>query len=331
MELTLSVIIPTYNRSLSLKRLLDSLSAQSYPYEGWEAIIVDDGSVDPGYDAVLNHDYPFKLHTIYQANQGAAQARNAGATQSEAKILIFLDDDIVVQPDFLVNIVQAHRQFDRAMIMGTFLLCSTGEDTPFRWACIHHGIAQSPVNSGGKVSFLDCVSHNLSIKRQDFFQLGMFQDPTFGKGWPNWDDIDLSYRAYLQGFDFQQVAEARGQHIDQTLDDFQVHCKRAFRAGKSAASLFRKYPGLAPMMPMFRDKTAIDIKNDPPKLVLRKTLRAFLAWWPVLNVMETLTRILEKFLPRSFVLVRLYRWINSSYIYKGYRCGLEEDLIAGAH
>jgi hypothetical protein len=38
----------------------------------------------------------------------------------------------------------------------------------------------------------------------------MLQDPTGGYGWPNWDDVEFGYRAYLSGYRHYKAAEQLG-------------------------------------------------------------------------------------------------------------------------
>ena len=94
---TVSVVIPTYNRKDMLREALNSLAQQTYPTDRFEIIVVDDGSTD-GTDQIAAVAFPFTLRYFWQTNQGDATARNLGARQSQADILVFLDDDILVEP-----------------------------------------------------------------------------------------------------------------------------------------------------------------------------------------------------------------------------------------
>jgi glycosyltransferase involved in cell wall biosynthesis len=323
---SLSVIVPTYNRPQALARLLDCLAAQTYPPRLWNVIVVDDGSTDPGYAEVYRQPRPFELLTLRQQNQGAAAARNAGADCSQADILVFLDDDVVVEPGYLAGLVQEHNAVERAVVMGFFRPAALGRPGAFKTAVLRSGVTQDQYSAERRVDFTHVASHNLSLKRQHFYEIGMFQDPTQGRGWPNWDDIDLAYRAHRQGFEFIQAHAARGAHIDHVLDDFQAHCQRIYRAGANAHWLFARYPELQEMLPMFRDKTPIRLGKDPLRLALRKLLRRALAWGPALALMQAARRILERAAPESRLLPPLYRWINSTYIYRGYRQGAAAHL-----
>jgi len=89
MEKFISVIIPTYNREHRLKKAIDSLLAQTYPY--FELIVVDDGSEDNTSELVANYDA--EIVYIRQANKGPAAARNRGIQAASYNMIAFLDSD----------------------------------------------------------------------------------------------------------------------------------------------------------------------------------------------------------------------------------------------
>ena len=77
---------------------------------------------------------------------------------------------------------------------------------------------------------------------------------------------------------------------------------------------------------MFYDKTPINWKRDSPWLVLRKIARCLAAAPFILWGMEQMTGFLEKAYPSRKVLRPLYRWIQGSYMFRGYREGLNEHV-----
>ncbi len=93
MEPTISVIIPTYNRSLYIERAILSVFQQTRSCD--ELIIVDDGSQDDTDKVVdrLKNDHNVSLTYIYQDNSGPASARNRGVRESSSELIAFLDSD----------------------------------------------------------------------------------------------------------------------------------------------------------------------------------------------------------------------------------------------
>ena len=86
---SVSVIIPTYNRELTLSRALDSVFSQSYPIT--EVIVIDDGSTD-STESLVKNSYP-QVNFLQQSNRGVSAARNLGIKQAVGSWLAFLDSD----------------------------------------------------------------------------------------------------------------------------------------------------------------------------------------------------------------------------------------------
>ena len=85
----LSICIPTFNRSKTIFRAIDSILKQTYkPYE---IIVVDDGSTDGTKDLVINK-YP-SIKYFYLSNNGVSKARNKGVHESKGEWIAFLDSD----------------------------------------------------------------------------------------------------------------------------------------------------------------------------------------------------------------------------------------------
>lgn len=90
---SVSVVIPCYEQARFLNRALDSLCQQGVDLE---AIVVDDGSIEPV--EITFSDYPFPIRLIRQHNSGPAKARNTGLRECSGKFVKFLDADDELLP-----------------------------------------------------------------------------------------------------------------------------------------------------------------------------------------------------------------------------------------
>ena len=99
LELTVSAIITSYNRSISfLGRAVDSVKKQTY--KNIEIIVVDDNPIDSIFSLdIKNYCKRNNIKYIKQfGNQGACVARNLGVANSSGEYIAFLDDDDIWLP-----------------------------------------------------------------------------------------------------------------------------------------------------------------------------------------------------------------------------------------
>ncbi len=91
---TISVVIPTYNRCSVLTRAITSVAKQSYSAD--EVIVIDDGSTDDTRDVITQLKSTFsnlKIVYIKTPNRGVSAARNTGISASKNSWISFLDSD----------------------------------------------------------------------------------------------------------------------------------------------------------------------------------------------------------------------------------------------
>lgn len=104
--IVLSIIIPTRNRPVLLKRAVEA-ALVALP-SGGEVIVVDDAS-DPPAGEGLSHVAGAVRVIRNDAARGAAGARNRGARAARGEVLLFLDDDDEVLPDYPARVLAAAR------------------------------------------------------------------------------------------------------------------------------------------------------------------------------------------------------------------------------
>lgn len=320
-----SVIIPTYNREAVLRQTLGSLIKQTLAGYQTQVCVVDDGASDT-VAALTRETFPFAVRYVRSNRQGATAARNAGARESQGEVLIFLDDDICPAPQTLEILARDCLETKRTIMLGTLITPEPKKASVFaRLHALSPDLAQA-VTPDSDLTATDCLTGLLAVRRADFIELGMFQDPT--GGWPNWDDVDFGYRAKQAGYRLRRSGSARAEHWDYSISDLGTMCDRWQRASRSAVRLLRRYPALGAAMPMFADKGPIQWRQDSPPLIVRKLARRLAASTLVLTVLEWLARVLERRWPAEPALRPLYRWIIGAYIFRGFQGGLKELLCS---
>ncbi|UNT64589.1 glycosyltransferase [Acinetobacter towneri] len=98
-----SVVIPLYNKELSIKNTIQSVLNQSY--QNFEILIINDGSVDGSVDVVKNIKDE-RIRLIHQNNQGVSSARNKGIQEAKYEWIAFLDGDDLWESNHLEEIVK---------------------------------------------------------------------------------------------------------------------------------------------------------------------------------------------------------------------------------
>jgi len=99
-----SVVIPTYNRSLLVQRAIKSVLSQTLP--PYEIIVIDDGSTDDTREILK--EYPVKVFS--QKNSGVSSARNLGVKNSSGDVIAFLDSDDEWERDKLKTQLSYHER-----------------------------------------------------------------------------------------------------------------------------------------------------------------------------------------------------------------------------
>jgi glycosyltransferase involved in cell wall biosynthesis len=99
----LSVIIPTFNRSLLLSYTLESLVGQQLVKTIFEVIVCDDGSSDDTQAVVKRYADLLNLKYLFQEDLGyrPGSARNSGIRAAEGRICVFIDCGVILQSECL--------------------------------------------------------------------------------------------------------------------------------------------------------------------------------------------------------------------------------------
>ncbi len=197
MNISISVVIPTYNRSTVVRRAIDSVLAQTTQPD--EIIVVDDGSADDTANHLHRH-YGERIKIIQQNNQGVSAARNRGIDASRGNWIALLDSD----DEWMEN--KLTLQLDVAANDDSCVLCHTDEI----W--IRNGTHLNQMNkhkkSGGDI-FKNCLPlcvispSSALIKKTVFNRIGQFDESL-----PACEDYDLWLRI---------CAEYQTHHIPQPL------------------------------------------------------------------------------------------------------------------
>jgi glycosyltransferase involved in cell wall biosynthesis len=218
-----SVVVPTYNRLGRLRHVVTALEQQVYPSDAYEVIVISDGSTD-GTDAYLEaFRSTMRLRWFPQANRGPAAARNAGIQKADGEFIVFIDDDVVPEPQLLEEHARSHREAGRDVVVVGPLLTPEGfEMAPWvRWEqeMLMKGY-NALLRGDWPASARQFYTGNASLRRSHILAAGGFDE-----GLRRAEDVELAYRLANNGLGFVFNIQAAGLHF----------ADRSFRAWLDAA------------------------------------------------------------------------------------------------
>jgi glycosyltransferase involved in cell wall biosynthesis/GT2 family glycosyltransferase len=207
--LTLSVVIPTYNRKARLHRVLEALACQVDGGE-FEVVVVSDGSTDETDQYLRSGATPLAVVAVTQDNAGPAAARNRGVQTARGDIVLFIDDDVVPAPDLVHRHRAAHELApDDIVLIGPMLNPPDAEYSPWVAWEQHQLYKQYEAMEAGdwQPTFRQFFTGNASVPRSAIVEVGLF-DTTFRRA----EDVELAFRLHRAGVRFQFEPAARAHH-----------------------------------------------------------------------------------------------------------------------
>ncbi len=236
----LSVIVSTYNRrDVLISRCLPSIFAQDLPTDQFEVILIVDGSTDGTGAALRELDPPCTLRIVEQPNGGLSRARNNGITLAKGELVMFIDDDIVCEPDVFRLHVEAHAGKDSVVVHGAIyqapglspsILGNANEDWYRRYngRLAAHGGAIWPEGV--------FLISNSSTPRSILVACGGLDEDL-----PAMDDFELGLRLWKLGVRFEYLPGAVAYELSvKSWRSFLFNDGNAF--GRSEVLICRKHP-----------------------------------------------------------------------------------------
>jgi glycosyltransferase involved in cell wall biosynthesis len=193
-----SVIIPTYNGASKIPSLLDSLRLQSF--QNIEVIVVVDGSTDNTVEVLERYKNSFEhFKIVVQKNAGRAQVRNNGFKHSVADIIIFFDDDMILNSHTIEHHILFHTNYPHSLYCGNQVDIPEFSRTDIQNYKAYLNIRWTEKYLPGlnKLDFsnLFFTAANCSLRREEFTKLNGFDERLRDA-----EDYDLAYRALEMGF-----------------------------------------------------------------------------------------------------------------------------------
>ena len=221
-----SVIVPTHDRVDRLTLCVHSLLALQYPH--YEIIVVDNApsmNATADYIQQLSLDES-KVRYVREDRPGPSWARNCGMAIAKGKILAFVDDDVIVDPYWLVEMVRAFSVSDKVACV-TGLILPIELETPAQVWCEDSG----GFSKGFSQRIFDMAEHrpkeplypyslgrfgsgaNMAFKAEVLHQIGGFDPALGGNGLSRCgQDIASFFKVIVQGYQLVYVPTSLVRH-----------------------------------------------------------------------------------------------------------------------
>lgn len=201
-----TVAIPTYNRAKYLRQTLAGIAAQRFPRDHVEVLVIDNNSTDDTAEVVAAFADAWPApRRIVETRQGLDFARNRAVAEARGGIIVFGDDDILVEPDWLAQItvpLLADADARRIGAVGGEVVPVFPDGLPDWVREWHAPLAFRP--DAGPLEARHCpMGANLAFPRWVFERLGLFHTA-----------LDRAAGNYFSGGDSEMIRRVRAAGLE---------------------------------------------------------------------------------------------------------------------
>jgi GT2 family glycosyltransferase len=246
-----SVIIINYNGKELLEKCLESLF--KVEYDNFEVVIVDNNSSDDTID-FLTKNYPSVIIIKLDSNKGFAEPNNIAAKITKGDFLLFLNNDTIVTPNFISEMIKVIKNDNKISICQSLLLKSdnsidsSGDFIDELGVCFNSKSQTSEIQD-----IFSARGASMLIQKKIFDLIGGFDEKFFA----TFEDVDLGWRSWILGYKSVLVPKSIVYHVGgQTVNIFKN--KIAFHG--------------------FKNQLAMKITNFESRLILKVLFKFFLKY-----------------------------------------------------
>lgn len=207
--ISISVIIPTWNRRALVEGAVKSLSSQTLAPDRYEIIVVDNCSTDGTRELIETLIPRSPCRLVYHrmpSNQGPVRSRNAGARLAGSSLLAFTDSDCWASPDWLATVLDVAASYPEVVMFSGMVRNKPGQPVKFFSVGAVSGETENPI-------YPTC---NVIYRKPVFWDVGGFDERVglfdLGGAPLECSDADLAWRVKEAGFATRFVPELLVYH-----------------------------------------------------------------------------------------------------------------------
>lgn len=246
----LAVVVCTYNRAARLERTLQSLLRLQVPTGlTWEVLVVDNNSSDPTRRVCDQMPPALPVRYLFEPRQGKSFALNRAIRETKAGLLLFTDDDVTVDPQWLATLWDAARRHPDTLCFGGRIF-PRWEVTPPAWleryapTLLSGPTVTVDLGDWEQVYAKPFLGANLALRRSVFETLSFREDlgPNPGDA-VRGEETDLQQRLHAAGHDGRYVPAAIVHHHNPAGRMTERYIREWFRGlgiGRARLGQFRR-------------------------------------------------------------------------------------------
>ena len=201
LTMRVTVAIPTHNRAEFLRQTLAGLATQDFPADQFEVLVIDNNSTDDtaAVVAACAGKRPAPRWILETRSRGLDHARNRALAEARGEIVLFGDDDILVESDWITRMVAPWAGADAARIgaVGGEVIPIFPDGLP-PWIAEWHGPLAFRAEAGPVRPNQSPMGANLAFPRRVFRELGPFHT-----------GLDRTAGSYFSGGDSEMIRRLR--------------------------------------------------------------------------------------------------------------------------
>jgi GT2 family glycosyltransferase len=242
------VVVLNWNRPTDTLECLTSLAQQTYP--NCEVIVIDNGSTD-GSAAAIQAAFPDVTVLVNATNLGFGEGNNVGlkcALERGADYLLLLNNDTIVDPALIDQLVQVAESDDRIAAVGAKIffysdprrLWSAGSIVNYTETVTRlRGYRQIDQGQFEQIEAVDCISGCTMLLRCSAVQVVGLFDRLFSPAY--FEDTDWCMRARQQGYHIQYAPAAKVWHKVSMSGGGEYNMRERYLIGYNSVQFMKRY------------------------------------------------------------------------------------------
>ena len=315
----LTITISSYNRDDKVRQTVERLFESDFSgFEKIELIVVDDGSPRPvkeALDKLTEIPEVIEMRLIRQENAGIGATRNRGFREAQADLVLFLDDDILLHPTTLREIVEAHRNGPGAVVFGNYPFISHETEALHQFARGLYGY--DAITDEPQYEKVDAMTSGLLwVDKSKFAGVtDFYRDDLSIPAAEEYEIISRFHKMGIPIFRAQHICAIHNHHLE-----LKWLVQQQYKYGMGTAEAFVKYSDITDLQSFAELKRKMDALERPGAKNLAKLALASTPGRRALLFYATVTEKLFRNKKRDF----LFGMLASAYYWAGYREGLKK-------